>query len=617
MFKKRFDAASASLPIASDSELPPIATLTPPLLQALAPWFLAGLTLILFALRLAGPPDLLDFDQERPAAYALDALKNRHWFCQWDTAGAITSKPPLYTWCVAGIALLQGGLDRFSLYAPCAIATFGVAWLLWQARALLGARACFLAALAFVASPNSLKLVALARTDALFAFWVAAGALAAYRSWRRSQGWTWFWLAAAGATLTKGPLGILLAGLGLLAIQWEKRAGTPLPLRGSHRLGLLLFFVLVGGWFLLAYRQAGYLLVQKLIWQELFGHALRSTKGEIMGQGFYRPVLYFFPRFAPWSLFTAIALWRIARAPSSVAPQIRPFLRFLFCWFCGGLIIFSLSPHQRPDHLAPLIPAAALLAGWEIDRLFQRVPTARLAAAAGATACLLVLVAGSQRPRFMPSSRALAEKTRGLEILARSIREKTGPEFPLTHVDTPFAFQFFWPTHRQNVSFARAARLLQQPIPAFVMVQNRSKLNRLLSEGARPVELASWPQGREPFLSLWSNHPRLEWPEETAVLAGPFFLAARGVMPENLAADRLELRQTEPNASLIISNETAQPARFRLHLRMPGASLILETSLPPRGVWMKTMRSARSLFPTGGLSQPPADQPGALRQDPP
>jgi hypothetical protein len=32
------------------------------------------------------------------------------------------------------------------------------------------------------------------------------------------SGWVWFWLAAAAATLTKGPLGVRLAGLGLCTL---------------------------------------------------------------------------------------------------------------------------------------------------------------------------------------------------------------------------------------------------------------------------------------------------------------------------------------------------------------------------------------------------------------
>ncbi|HEY5909861.1 MAG TPA: hypothetical protein VJA21_04575, partial [Verrucomicrobiae bacterium] len=65
------------------------------------PWVLPGLlflftaTLLLFAIRFTAPPDLMDRDQERPAAYILDVLRHGHWLVQTDLRGQITSKPPL------------------------------------------------------------------------------------------------------------------------------------------------------------------------------------------------------------------------------------------------------------------------------------------------------------------------------------------------------------------------------------------------------------------------------------------------------------------------------------------------------------------------------------------
>src|SRR5205085_4348258 len=44
----------------------------------------------LWAVRLTGPPDLMNWDQERPSAYVLDAVRNGHWACQRDWTGDIT-----------------------------------------------------------------------------------------------------------------------------------------------------------------------------------------------------------------------------------------------------------------------------------------------------------------------------------------------------------------------------------------------------------------------------------------------------------------------------------------------------------------------------------------------
>src|SRR5713226_8175934 len=79
------------------------------------PFLIVSLTaIILFTLRLTAPPNLLDQDQERPASYVLDVVKNGNWLCQRDLNGEITSKPPLYTWLAALVAMARGQVDEFA-----------------------------------------------------------------------------------------------------------------------------------------------------------------------------------------------------------------------------------------------------------------------------------------------------------------------------------------------------------------------------------------------------------------------------------------------------------------------------------------------------------------------
>jgi hypothetical protein len=54
---------------------------------------LAALAVVIFGIRIIAPPNLLDQDQERPASYVLDVVKNGNWVCQRDWSGDVTSKP--------------------------------------------------------------------------------------------------------------------------------------------------------------------------------------------------------------------------------------------------------------------------------------------------------------------------------------------------------------------------------------------------------------------------------------------------------------------------------------------------------------------------------------------
>ena len=273
---------------------------------------LAVLVIAFYALRLAGPSNLEADAQDRNVGYVMDVVWQGHWLVQQDIRGRIMSKPPLHTWITSAFAEV-GGINRLTLTLPSMLAVLAMAFLVFQVgRQRFGMLAGGLAGLAVVLAPMMSKHIALVRTDALFALVVALGAFAAHRAWERGGNWTPFWLAAGMATLIKGPLGLVLAGMGLLAWFWERRSdpATP-PLRGSHWTGIALFLLLVLGWLVPAILSAGQPLVDKLFFQELVGQATGMGKDGFPGQNLPKPTLYFILRFLPFSLFAAYGLWRV------------------------------------------------------------------------------------------------------------------------------------------------------------------------------------------------------------------------------------------------------------------------------------------------------------------
>src|SRR5690606_27754328 len=151
--------------------------------------FVTLLWAVIFGVRLIGPATLTDDDQERPAAYILDVVKNGHWIVQVDDTGDVTSKPPLYTWIAAVFSIAWGRLDFFTLYLPCALAVLGVAWMVlalgWRHdNPLTG----LLAATIYLLSLPSFLLVGLARTDPVFVFMTVASALLLWRLWETGRG---------------------------------------------------------------------------------------------------------------------------------------------------------------------------------------------------------------------------------------------------------------------------------------------------------------------------------------------------------------------------------------------------------------------------------------------
>ena len=480
--------------------------------------------------------------------------------------------------------LAFGRINRFSIYLPSALATLGVAWtILAVGRKNFGWMAGLLGALAYLLSPMGDKQIVTARYDGLLALPVMLGALAAFRAWTCGKGWTWFWFWSAVATMVKGPLGLVLAAGGLLAVFWKRRSEERLPLRGSHWPGLALYFLITGGWFFLAYQKMGQPLIDTMLGHELAGHILEDGSHHAPGAGFYQPPRNVFVHFFPWSIFAAISLWRVFRNPLPEA-EPRRFERFLVCWFFLGLFLFGIASHQNGRLIVPLISVAALLAGRELSRLlskFKAITVVRTAFAVCVIALGFLAVyhfSLSKRNRYVKET--LAQKN-----IADTIRKKVGEQFPLTHMDDPFEIQIWMNTMRPSVSPAAAAELLHGSAAAFVAVKDFPALQKALGTNSPPpIELYRWTTTRNEEVRIVSNHPRLEWTDRMATIIGPFSLRLDGVKLLQARGKEFvfERREKMENA-VTFSNLASAPQRVRV--RFSNSITVQERELAPGETW--------------------------------
>ena len=516
---------------------------------------------VLFAIRLTGAPNLLE-NEFRLGACVLDVLQHGNWLCPHDVLSN-TDKPPMLTWLTALASWPLGRVTRFTLYLPTAAATLLTAWIVAVAgRRRFGGRAGIFGGLAFLLSHVAASQMATARWDGLFALTVTAAALAAFRAWMLGGGWTLFWLAAAVATLTKGPLGVLIGVLGLCAVVWERLTGRPKPLEGSHATGIALFLLVTVGWFLLAYRQVGPHLVQNMFVDEFVGHMIQHR----LAHRFVKPLGDFTWNFAPWSLFAIAGLVRVVVRPS-LDHEVRRFERFLACWAVLGVLLFCLSPHNQARLLAPMIPPGALLAGRELDRLARPLSARAVAAVTAATiAVMLGFFVWEFHHREL--RRPAVRQTIALEGLARRVRTAAGEDLPLTYVaDSPFALQLALNTMRPPVSVDEAAALLRGDTAAFVVTAHLPKLFRALGTGGPPVHLVARADDHGvPYLFVVSNRPALATYPRIATRVGPLLVTLSNVRLGPTWDNVLDLGRGQDAGGAVIENVSTEPQDVRVRV---------------------------------------------------
>ena len=466
---------------------------------------------LIFWIRLSGPSDLESYAQVLNIGYILDLMTQHNWLVQYDLEHDIMSKPPLHTWMMAPSTALLG-LNRLALTLPSFISILVLALLIFEfGRHRFSEPAGGLAAMAIILAPTIAKQVALVRTDPAFTLAVAASALIAYVAWEQGRqwkrGWIAFWFMAALSTLIKGPLGIVLAAGGLLSFFWEKRSNPGLPTpRGPHLVGITLFLILTLGWFVAAWLSEGQALINKMLFRELVYHAVVEHSGGWQARDLLKPTSFLLLRYLPFSIPLLFALWRVFRHPAD-NPAERQFERFLACWLLFGLLIFSVVKHQRADHLLPLWPAGALLAGREMWRWAERISAARFVAISLIVSAVLIGITYSavhsigravDETNGYGRERKLARET---ELAAKAFQESGLDAGNLYHVNTPISLQLHLGTFRQFIS----------PV----------QLEQLLAEATRPVDIALGETGTE-VSKIMMRYPETKrlfrWPSDESLV---------------------------------------------------------------------------------------------------
>ena len=345
---------------------------------------------------------LFEPDEGRNAEIAREILLLKDWVTPHYDFVPYLDKPMLFYW-LAAMAYKVCGVSEMAARLPSMLAAVGCVLLVFDLGRRRGGIAGGLASsLILATSPLFVAFAHTAIFDMTLTFFVTLGLWAFSRAaddgGRHRTRWALVMGAAVAlATLTKGPIGVVLPALVVLVwAVWSKRwwfLGGSAP-----AVGVGIFVLLVVPWYLVAeQRNPGYL--RYFLLEE---NLLRYLTTRFRKEGpwhFYLVVLALgmFP-WSPW-------LYPLLRGIRTVLKDEHT--RLMCIWAAVPLVFFSLSSSKLPGYVLPCLPPMALLLGGTVPPLFESGAKATrwLHRSAGAvySGYRLVRAAG----RIPPSRRAM------------------------------------------------------------------------------------------------------------------------------------------------------------------------------------------------------------------
>jgi 4-amino-4-deoxy-L-arabinose transferase-like glycosyltransferase len=224
-------------------------------------WALAGILLLLLPallLNLGIVP--LYAEEPRRAAVALEMLLRHNWLVPTINGGFYQLKPPVFNWILASVYTIAGGPSELVTRIPTVISllALGVVIFLSGKKYVSGSFGALSAMLFVTAAGNLFFNALLAEIDIFYSLITYAGLISLFHFYQEKKFTLLFlsvyFLGAVG-TLTKGLPSLVFTGLSLLAFFIVNKDFRKL-FSIAHFAGILLFGLIVGGYFL-AYNRQG------------------------------------------------------------------------------------------------------------------------------------------------------------------------------------------------------------------------------------------------------------------------------------------------------------------------------------------------------------------------
>ncbi len=319
---------------------------------------------------LLGYRDLIEPDEGRYAEIAREMLNSGDWVTPRLNGFKYFEKPPLQYWGSAISMALLGETNAAARVWCSGLGFIGALWVGFVGSRLYGRSAGYFA---FLFSISTVLYAGMGHANSLdmgvsSLLIIAVGALALAQSERHlpQQGRNWMllaWAALAGATLSKGLIGLVLPGAAVVLYSfWQRDWALWRHLHLGK--GLLLYLLIAAPWFI-AVSLANPEFPHFFFIHEHFERFTSDVHGRTKSNW------YFFAVFAigaiPW-LFSSLN--GLFRPPFSWRAEAGKFEASRLFWVYAIFVFFffSISHSKLPAYILPMFPALALLVGENMSK---------------------------------------------------------------------------------------------------------------------------------------------------------------------------------------------------------------------------------------------------------
>ena len=315
-----------------------------------------------------GLTDFYSKGEPREAVVAYTMVEHGNWILPINNGGDIPYKPPFFHWCIALFSLFQGHVSEFTSRLPSALALVamsvgGFVFFAKRKNANMALLATLLSLTAFEVHRAGINC----RVDMVNTAFMVGALFLMFRWWERGKH-TMPWLAIlcmSGATLTKGPVGMLLpcAVMGVFMLTQRESLWSTV-----WRLGLtaLLSLVLPLCWYYAAYLQGGDEFL-RLVKEENIDRLLGKMAYESHENPFWYNFLTLITGWLPYTLLFVFSLfvlpWKRFSKSGFMQSVRRAEPMQVFVWLAFGIILFfyCIPKSKRSVYLLPCYPFMAWL----------------------------------------------------------------------------------------------------------------------------------------------------------------------------------------------------------------------------------------------------------------